>query len=387
MKAIEIKKDIYWVGGIDWDLREFHGYRIQRGTTYNAYLIIDEKIVLVDTVKSYLKDEMLSRISSIIDPKKIDIVVSNHSEMDHSGSLPDILKICPNASLVCSPNGEVNLKKHFDTTGWNFKVVNTNDKINIGKRTLSFLLMQLVHWPDSMATYIKEEKLLLPNDAFGQHIASYERFADEMDFDIVFEEAKKYYANILMPYSRPIDTAMSAIDKLDIEMIAPSHGLIYRDKVGEIVKAYKSWDTNEIVDKAVIVYDSMWGSTKKIAYAIYKAFEDKNISVELQDLKKSHISDIMTHIIDAKYICVGSPTLNSTILPTVGAFLTYLKGLNPQNRIGLSFGSYGWGGQSVNEIESYFNILKYDLLEQIKFQYVPREEDLEKITNDLKNQL
>jgi len=383
MRAKEIKKGIYWVGVIDWDLKEFHGYLTPKGSTYNAYLIVDEKIVLVDTVKHYLKDEMFSRIKSVIDPAKIDIVVSNHTEMDHTGALPDIMKVCKNATLVCSPNGEKGLKKHFDTKDWKFQVVKTNDKIKIGKRTLSFVLTQMVHWPDSMATYIEEEKLLMPNDAFGQHIASYERFVDEYNSGIVFDEAKKYYANIILPYSRQVTQAMKELDSLDIQMIASSHGLIWRDNVNVILDAYKFWDTSQTIDKAVIVYDSMWGSTKQIAKAIYKAFEKKNIKVEQRDLKTYHISDIMTDVIDAKYICVGSPTLNNTIMPTVASFLCYLKGLNPRNRIGLPFGSYGWGGQSIKEIEAVFQSLEYQILDPIKFLYVPKKVDLENIMNDL----
>ncbi|NGX49623.1 MAG: Nitric oxide reductase [Candidatus Anoxychlamydiales bacterium] len=388
MRAVEVKKGIYWVGAIDWELTEFHGYLTQRGSTYNAYLIIDEKIVLVDTVKSHLTDELISRIKTIIDPSKIDIIISNHTEMDHSGSIPAIMKYCPNAEIVCSPMGEKGLKKHFDTTSWKFRVVNTGDKINIGKRDLSFILMQMVHWPDSMATYCLQEKLLMPNDIFGQHMASYERFVDEDRFDVVMEEAKKYFANILLPYSRQSQDAVSQIEKLDLDMIAPSHGLIWRgDDVKKILKAYDKWDSNICENKAVIVYDTMWGSTKEMAMSIYKAFEAKNINVEIKCLKKTHISDIMTDVLDAKYICVGSPTLNNTMMPTVASFLYYMKGLRPQNRIGIAFGSYGWGGQSLNEIEKVFEFLKYQTLDTIKFEYIPRKDDLEKMTKDLKNKL
>jgi len=388
MRAFEIKKDIYWVGAIDWELSEFHGYLTQRGSTYNAYLIIDEKIVLVDTVKAHVTDDLISRIKSVIDPSKIDIIISNHTEMDHSGSIPAIMKYCPNATVVCSPNGEKGLKKHFDTASWKFKVVNTGDKINIGKRDLSFILMQMVHWPDSMATYSFKDKLLMPNDIFGQHMASYERFVDENRFDIVMEEAKKYFANILLPYSRQSLAAVTQIEKLDIDMIAPSHGLIWRgEDVKKILKSYDKWDANISENKAVIIYDTMWGSTKKMASSIYKAFEAKNINVEIKNLRKIHISDIMTDVLDAKYICVGSPTLNNTMMPTVAKFLYYLKGLRPQNRIAIAFGSYGWGGQSLNEIEKIFEFLKYQILDTIKFEYVPSDQDLDKMTMDLKNKL
>ncbi|NGX34180.1 MAG: Nitric oxide reductase [Candidatus Anoxychlamydiales bacterium] len=388
MRAIEIKKNIYWVGAIDWELSEFHGYLTQRGSSYNAYLIIDEKIVLVDTVKSHITDEMISRIKTIIDPSKIDIIISNHTEMDHSGSIPEIMKYSPNATVICSPNGEKGLKKHFDTSSWEFKVVNIGDKINIGKRDLSFILMQMVHWPDSMATYCCQDKLLMPNDIFGQHIASYERFVDEKHFDIVMEEAKKYFANILLPYSKQSLSAVTKIEKLDIDMIAPSHGLIWRGSdVEKILKAYDKWDNNITENKAVIVYDTMWGTTKKMAMSLYKAFEEKNINVEIKNLRKTHISDIMRDVLDAKYICVGSPTLNNTMMPTVAAFLYYLKGLRPQNRIAIAFGSYGWGGQSLDEIKQIFEFLKYQILDTIKFEYIPSQDDLDKIEKELKNKL
>ncbi|MFA6118804.1 MAG: FprA family A-type flavoprotein [Parachlamydiales bacterium] len=387
MKAVEIKKNIYWVGTIDWDLREFHGYLTQRGTTYNAYLIVDEKIVLVDTTRNYLTKEMLLRISSIIDPSKIDYIISNHSEMDHSGALPEMMKVCKNATLLCSPNGEKNLKRHFDARDWNIKIVDNTTKINIGRRELNFVLTQMVHWPDSMATYIPQDKLLLPNDAFGQHIASHERYADEIGFDVVFEEAKKYYANIVMPYASSVNNALNQIDKLDIEMIAPSHGLIWRNEVSRILDGYKKWDSDQTLNKAVIIYDTMWGSTKLIAKAIYEAFDDKNVTVLLRCLKTDHISDIMKDIIDAKYICIGSPTLNGTTLPSVAAFLCYMKGLRPKKRVGLSFGSFGWAGQSTKEIDEIFKVLDFEIWDSIKIEYVPQELFLEKIAQDIKNKL
>ena len=239
MKSLEIKKGIYWVGAIDWDLRNFHGYLTPRGSTYNAYLIVDKRIVLVDTVKHYFFDEMLNRIKEIVDPGKIDYIISNHTEMDHSGGLPRMMEIAKNASLVCSPNGEKGLKRHFKKD-WNFKVVNSGDSINIGKRNLKFVCVPMVHWPDSMVTYVPEEKLLLPNDAFGQHIASDERFVDELEWDIVKEEATKYYANIVLPYGQQVQKALEALSSLDIDMIAPSHGLIWRERLKDIIDFYKN---------------------------------------------------------------------------------------------------------------------------------------------------
>ncbi|MBD3380043.1 MAG: MBL fold metallo-hydrolase [Candidatus Omnitrophica bacterium] len=387
MKALEIKKDIFWVGGIDWDLRNFHGYLTQRGSTYNSYLIKDEKLVLVDTVKYYLFDEMLERIKKIADPSKIDYVVCNHVEMDHSGSLPRIMEICPEATVVTSPNGEKGLKFHYDTSGWDIKVVNTGDSLNIGKRDLSFVLTQMVHWPDSMATYVPRDRLLIPNDAFGQHIASEERFDDEIGWDIVRSEAAKYYANIVLPYGNQVQRALEAVAGLDVDMIAPSHGLIWRRNIDKILELYGKWSANESVDKAVIVYDTMWGSTGKIAYSLQEAFEEKGIVSRIENLRTCHISDIMTHVLDSRYICVGSPTLNNGMLPTVGSFLTYLKGLSPRNRKAMAFGSYGWGGQSIPGINEVLSSCGFEMMESLKVQYVPRKERLDEIKEKVKGEL
>ena len=376
MNPVEIKKGIYWVGAIDWQLREFHGYSTRRGSTYNAYLICDEKIVLVDTVKHYLFDEMLARIKEIIDPAKIDYIVTNHVEMDHSGSLPKILDIAKQATIVVSPNGEKGLKRHFKKQ-WSFKVVNTGDAINIGKRNLQFILTPMVHWPDSMATYVPEEKLLLPNDAFGQHIASAQRFVDEVSWGIVEEEAAKYYANIVLPYGVQVQKVLSAVSSIEIDMIAPSHGLIWRKSLGDIISLYKKWSNNETEGRAVIVYDTMWHSTEKMAYVLGDVFEAKGIPYNLLDLNHNHISDVMALLLTAKYICVGSATLNSNMLPTVAAFLTYMKGLAPKNRVGIAFGSYGWGSRVVESVEDVFTACKFDVpVKGLKIQYVPDETDL-----------
>lgn len=388
MKAVEIKKDVYWVGGIDWKLRNFHGYLTQRGSTYNAYLIIDEKVTLIDNVKHYLYDELIERISTIIDPEKIDIIIQNHVEMDHSGCLPKLMKRCKNAELYCSPNAEKGLNLHYNMGGWNIHSVKTGDEINIGKRTLQFINTPMVHWPDNMLTYCPEDKILFSNDSFGQHIATTERFDDEYPIDVIMEEARKYYANIVLPYGRQVQKALSDVGDFDIDVICPSHGFIWRSNIAQIVQEYGKWSKNETVDRALIIYDSMWGSTEKIAYAIQRAFEDKGYFTELLDVKVSHYSDIMTDVLTAKYICVGSPTLNNNILPTVSAFLTYFKGLAPKNRTALAFGSYGWGGQSIGIVEKILkDECKFDMLENIRIQYIPTEERLKEVTEKVKKQI
>lgn len=386
LKAVEIKPNVFWVGGIDWDIRNFHGYSTQRGTTYNAYLIKDRKITLVDTVKHYLFDEMISRISDVVDPKKIENIVSNHVEMDHSGSLPKLLEMAPDATVITSTRGEKGLRRHFKKD-WNFKVVQSGDTLDIGNRTLHFVHIPMVHWPDSMVTYSPNDKLLLPNDAFGQHIASSERFDDELDWGILREEAAKYYANIVMPFGDQVKKALSAIKPLDIDMIAPSHGVIWRSNISKIVEEYSKWANYESKKKALIVYDSMWGTTERMAYEIAKGLTESGINVKISNLKTNHISDIITDVLDSKLILLGSPTLNNGILPTMGGFLTYLKGLRPKKKIGFVFGSYGWGGQAVGEIEKIIGELSWDIpYENINLNYIPDEQEilnLRKIGNKL----
>ncbi|PID57863.1 MBL fold metallo-hydrolase [candidate division KSB3 bacterium] len=386
MKAVEIKKDIYWVGGIDWNLRNFHGYLTQRGSTYNAYLIVDEKITLVDSVKYYLCDELLKRISDVVDPSKIDYIVSNHVEMDHSGSLPMVKEIAKDATVITSPKGRDGLTAHYKQD-LGFKVVKTGDTLNLGKRSLSFVQTPMVHWPDNMVTYIPEEKILLSNDSFGQHIASSERFDDEYPLHIVLEEARKYYANIVMPFGPQVQRALKALSGLEIETICPSHGIVWRSHISTVLEQYAKWSANDTDEKAVIIYDTMWGSTEKIAYSIQQAFEEKRIHTSMFNLQYNHISDIMTEVMTAKYICVGSPTLNNNMLPTVGAFLTYFKGLAPKNRIGLAFGSYGWSGQSVGLVEDVLKDCGFNMMKNIRLQYIPDEATLQSITEAFKGEL
>lgn len=378
MKAVSIKEGIYWVGGIDWNLRSFHGYSTQRGSTYNAYLIVDEKITLIDTVKGYLADEMISRISSIIDPSSIDYIVSNHVEMDHSGALPRMMEIAKNATIITCASGEKGLRAHYKKD-WSFKVVKSGGKLELGKRSLEFLLTPMVHWPDNMVCYMPQEKILFSNDSFGQHLASSERFDDEYPIDIVMEEARKYYANIVLPYGMQVQKELEAAKGLDIGMIATSHGIIWRKHIPEIVSLYADWASNRTSKKAVIVYDSMWKSTEAMASRIKSAFEEKGYVIRFLHLEHNHISDVMTEIMDAEYICVGSPTLNNNMLPTVAAFLAYMKGLAPKGRKAIAFGSFGWGGQSIGLVKSELELAGCDVVAEIKQQFVPSTDELDNI--------
>ena len=237
MKAVEIRKGIYWVGAIDWHIRNFHGYTTNRGATYNAYLILDEKVTLIDTVKGMFSDELLERISDVIDPAKIDYIISNHVEMDHSGALPAMVKACPNATIITSaPSGLKGLSAHYGNL--NYKPMKTGDSLNIGRRNLTFVTTPMLHWPDNMVTYCPEERILFSNDAFGQHYATSERFDDETDLAVAMEEAKKYYANIVMCYGRQAAAAWNVVHELGLDMIAPSHGIIWRSHIDTIMDAY-----------------------------------------------------------------------------------------------------------------------------------------------------
>lgn len=377
----KIKESIYWTGYIDWDLRNFHGYATPSGSSYNAYLIVDEKPALIDTVKHYGFDEMLGRIKEIIDPSKIKYIVSNHTEMDHSGSIDKLLEICPNAEVVCSPKGEEGLRRHFKKN-WKFKVVNTADILNIGKRNLKFFLMPMVHWPDSMATYCQEENILFPNDAFGQHYASVQRFADEAGLDIACKEAAKYYANIVMPYGAQVLKVLEALKNIKIEMICPSHGLIWRrpDDIVKILSLYQKWANYESDNKVAIVYDTMWHSTEKMAIKLYELLDKEGIEVKLCNIKTNDVSDIVTDVMLSRVICVGSPILNNKIFPAVGGFLTYLKGLKPKNRYGFTFGSYGWAKVGFKELEDSLKEAGIELIAEGKyFNYIPDDAELESL--------
>lgn len=376
LKAIEMKKGIYWVGAVDWSMRSFHGYSTRRGSSYNAYLILDEKITLIDTVKAPFVAELLERVSSIVDPKKIDYIISNHVEPDHSGSLPIMAKCCPNAKIVTSaPNGLKGLTGRYGEL--NYQAVKTGETLSLGKRTLSFVATPMLHWPDSMVTYCPEEKILFSNDAFGQHLAANRRFDDENDLHIIMEEAKKYYANILMLYGKQAQTALAALGSLPIEMILTGHGVSWRAHIPEILDAYKKWSSGELEEKAVVVFDSMWGSTERLAKAITDAFTAKGVPVAYFDLRADHISDVITEVLTSKYLAVGSPTINNQMMPPVAAFLCYLKGFVPKGRKAFAFGSFGWGGQSVGLVEDELKAAGCEIcLEKIRVKDVPTQDDL-----------
>ena len=388
LNAIEISPKLWWVGGIDWNERLFHGYTTERGITYNAYLIMDEKITLIDTCKATFADELVQRISQVVDPAKIDVVITNHVEMDHSGSLPVIHKIAPNAEIYASAGAGVNeLRAHF---GIEATPVKTGDTLCIGERTLSFVTTPMVHWPDNMVTYSDVDKILFSNDAFGQHFATTKRFDDENDMCEVMKQAKKYYANIVWPYGMQAGRALAAVKGLELKMIAPSHGCIWRSHIDDIIAKYEEWTTYQTQEKAVVVFDSMWHSTESMAREICDAFIAEGISAQLIDVKSTHISDIMLYMCDAKYVAVGSPTLNSNMLPTVASFLTYMRGLSPKNeqRIGLAFGSYGWAPLGPKQVYAELENAKFQLpVPVVAQQWVPSEENLAELQGTVRKMI
>jgi flavorubredoxin len=281
--------------------------------------------------------------------------------------------------------GEKGLKRHYKAD-WNFQVVKSGDTLNIGQRTLTFVHVPMVHWPDNMVTYIAKDKLLLPNDGFGQHIASCDRFDDQIGWGILKEEAMKYYGNIVMPYGDQVNKALEALGGLEIDMIGPSHGVIWRSMIPQIIEEYKKWANYETEKKALIIYDTMWGTTEKMAFKLREGLLEKGINVTMRSLKYNHMSDIITNINDTKLILLGSPTINNGMLPRMGGFLTYIKGLRPRNRLGFVFGSYGWGGQAVGQIEEILKELKWELpIEGLKIKYIPDDDELENVKEIGKN--
>jgi len=380
-KMIQIKKDIYWVGHIDWDLRVFHGYRTPCGSTYNAYLIKDKFPTLIDTVKYYGADDMIRKIFEVIDPKEIKYVIANHAEMDHSGSIERVLELCPNAEVVCSVKGVEVLKRHFKKD-WKFHPVKSGDVLDIGERKLTFLTMPMVHWPESMATFSPEDKILFPNDAFGQHFASEERYADEVPTEIIFKEAAKYYANIVLPYGMQVAKVLESVATMPIEMICPSHGLIWRKKedLTRILGLYKKWANHETENKVVIAYDTMWHSTEKMAQRLKGFLEEAGVPTQMFSLEDTHVSDIMTEILSARFLFVGTPMLNNRMLPTVASFMMYAKGLQTKKRLGLTFGSYGWAKIGFKELEDSLVEAGVTLLGEGRYiPFIPDEEELNKL--------
>jgi flavorubredoxin len=375
-QAVPVTDKVYWVGAIDWDLRDFHGYATSRGTTYNAYLVMAERPALIDTVKAPFTEEMLSRICSVCDPKSIRAIVSNHSEMDHSGGLPRAIELIKPEKVLASALGVKALKAHFH---WDMPVVAVKDgeKLDLGGERLAFIESRMVHWPDSMFSYLEGAGVLFSNDGFGMHLASSKRFDDETpDWHC---EAAKYYANILLPFS---DIVLALLDKLAKsglapKMIAPDHGPIWRKDAAKIVSLWGEWARQKPRNKAVVVFDTMWGSTGKLARAAAEGLVAAGVKTEVMPLRGNHRSDVATELLEAGALLVGSPTINKQMFPTVADVLSYLKGLRRKNLVGAAFGSYGWAGESLKLVQDALAELGVATVEPVKCQYVPDAAALE----------
>jgi flavorubredoxin len=372
MEIVELKKGIYWVGAIDWNIRDFHGYSTPFGTTYNAYLILDQKNVLIDTVKAPFYLEMLGRISEIIDPSRIDYIVSNHVENDHSGALPQLADRIGTPTVITTERGRKGLGKYFQRS-FKWSIVKTGDELSIGQRTLSFLEAPMLHWPDSMFTYVKEDHLLLPNDAFGQHFASVQRFEDEVG-EGVMAHAAKYYANILWPLAPLILKKVDEVGKLGIpiDMIGPSHGLIWRKDPARIIQSYVEWSRGKARPKVLVVYDTMWGSTEQLAKALLKGLVEAGVEARLLHLRSNHRSDIIGEMLEARGVLLGCPTLNNGMFPTMGDFLTYMKGLRPKGKVFGLFSSHGWGGGAIKAMRRALEEEKFEIWDkEFAIQFSP----------------
>lgn len=376
MNPITLKPGIYWVGAIDWNLRSFHGYATDRGGTYNAYLVVDEKIALIDAVKAPFVPELISRVEKILPLEKIDYLVANHVEMDHSGGIPQLLARMPKAQVVASqPQGVQGLTLHYGEL--NFHPVKAGDTLSLGKRTLTFIPTPMLHWPDNMLTYCPEEGVLFSNDAFGQHYATSGRFDDEVSLDITRLEAAKYYANIVMPYPSQVKGALKALNGVPVDLIAPSHGVIWRSYIPEILADYTRWSDNRPPRRGLVIYDTMWHSTEAMATAIAEAWAAAGVPSKLLNLSLTELSDVMSEVLEAQYLAVGSPTLNNNMMPTVAAFLAYLRGLAPKGRKAMAFGSYGWSGQSIGLVEQGLRDAGLEIFCEMQRQrYIPSEESL-----------
>ncbi len=392
MKPLEIKKDIFWVGSVDFESRDFHGYSLSpRGTTYNAYVVKDEKTVLFDTVKASHVSSMLCRLAHVTPLEKVDYIVVNHVELDHSGALPQLVAACNPEKIFTSPMGQKAMEAHFNTEGWPIQVVKSGDSISIGKRSVHFLETRMLHWPDSMFSYIPEDKLLISNDAFGQNIASSERYSDEIERAALDHAMTEYYHNIVLPFSPQVLKVLGQVKemKLEIEMIAPDHGLIFRtrEEVAHVLSTYERFALQKPNKRALIVYDTMWHSTEKMAYSVAEGLGSVGVPYRIMDLKSNHHSAVMTELARCGLVVVGSPTHNNGILPEVAKMLTYMKGLRPQNRIGGAFGSFGWSGECVNIINEWLGSMGMELpVPPVKHKFVPGH-DAAKLCFDMGKEL
>ncbi len=379
MQAVQISEKVYWVGAIDWNLRDFHGYATHRGTTYNAYLIVSEKPTLIDTVKKEFYPEMLARIKTVLDPQKIEIIISNHAEMDHSGALCQAVADMHPSEIYASAMGVKNLTAQLHPS-FDIKPVKTGDKIDVGGDTLSFVEARMLHWPDSMLAYLEKENILFTNDVFGMHLATSNLFDDENDEQIWQEEARKYYANIVLPYSDLVTRFLGQVSRMGLspKLIAPDHGFIWRKDPAKIIRLYADFAAQTPTNKAVVVYDTMWGSTEQMARHIADGLRQGGSTVKLMSMHACHRSDVITELMGAGALLVGTPVLNSNIFPSMADVLCYLKGLKPRHLLGAAFGSYGWNGAPIDSLTKTLEEMNVEVVSPaLKSLFVPDEAKLQ----------
>ena len=382
MGSFKVCQDVYWVGARDWNIRWFHGpaYKTPQGTTYNAYLIKGDKNVLVDGVHQPFIDTLFEHIEEVVAFEDIDYYVVNHVEPDHSSSFPATMeKLRDDVVVVCSKAGKDGLLEHYDLD-CNYQVVETGDEISIGDKTMAFLNASMLHWPDSMFTYIPEDKLLLPNDAFGMHYCVSNLFDDNHEESFLMREAKKYFANILTPFSNLITKKLKQVQELglEIDMIAPSHGIIWRENPDKIIKKYAEWAEMKPKKKAIIVYETMWDSTELVAQKILEALIAEDIEAHFYLKSDSSKNEIIRELLDSAAIIVGSPTINNIMIPELAPLLEELVGLRFKNKLGAVFGSYGWAGGAGERISDRLEEAKIEVMEEpFTFKYVPDKKKLD----------
>jgi flavorubredoxin len=350
--GITVKDHITWVGKIDWELRKFHGeeYSTHRGSTYNSYLVRDEKTVLIDTVWKPFANEFIENLKKEIDLKKIDFIIASHAESDHSGALPELMRLIPETPIYCTANAVKSLKGHYHQD-WNFRTVKTGDRLNIGSKEFIFIEAPMLHWPDSMFSYLTGDNVLFSNDAFGQHYATEHLFNDLVDQAELFQECLKYYANILTPFSALVDRKIKEVVGfgLPVDMICTSHGVIWRNNPLQIVTKYAEWAANYRENQVTIIYDTMWDGTRRMAEAIAGGIlqADPDVMIKIYNAARADKNDIITEVFKSKAILVGSPTINRGILSAIAGLLEEIRGLGFKDKKAAAFGAYGWSGESV----------------------------------------
>lgn len=380
--GIKITDKVTWVGKIDWELKHFHGneYSVRRGSSYNSYLIRDKKNVLIDTVWSPYDKEFVSKLKNEIDLKDIDYVIVNHSEPDHSGALSELLREIPDVPVYCTANGAKMLKGQYHQD-WNFITVKTGDTLEIGESTLTFIEAPMLHWPDSMFTYMSGDNILFSNDAFGQHYATESLYNDKTDQCELEAEAIKYYANILTPFSKLVTKKINEVlsFNLPLDMICTSHGVIWREKPEQIVLKYLQWADDYQEKQITVIYDTMWNATRKMAEAIAEGIKSAapDYTVKLLNSSVEDKNDIITEIFKSRGILLGAPTVNNTCLHSIGGLLEMVYGLKFRKKYAAAFGSYGWSGESVGLISEGLKKAGFKLVsEGLKYMWVPDEEGI-----------